>query len=205
MDMLKNMRRTHAQAQTSEGDSPVESTDEGEKTAAKPPTPAKHTARVPNRKAYLLSVILLGIVAIIGIGYGQGDFNAALVDLHLKQGVTAGARMPAKPHKPVVTVKVPTFADSYLDQPQLLSPQPNFFRDYTYFGYNCNGITPVPSATAPTNCPNNVTAGSFKYYKIGTTSTGLAIIIADGGVYGFPGESIRPYFAPKRVLQRTQS
>ena len=126
-------------------------------------------------------MIFFGIVIFVGIAYYQGYFNSVLVDVHLKKSAPVAARQTPKPRKGVTTVKLPTFADSYLDQPQLLNPQPNFFSDYGYFGYNCDGITPVPNSVAPTNCPAYVTQGSYKYYRIGTTSTGMSIIVADGG------------------------
>jgi hypothetical protein len=87
---------------------------------------------------------------------------------------SAAAKTVHKAAKPVASLP-PTsgFTDSYLDAPQLLSPQPSLFTDLTAIGYDCG--TPA-TATNP-GC-------HITYSKIGTTKGGKPILLVDNGEQG---------------------
>ena len=132
-------------------------------TLATPAKPVKSHKR-------LIFIIVTVVVLLLAIA-------AAYVVKRNSQTIavpTSATKTIHKAVKPVATVPATSgFTDSYLAAPQPLSPQPSFFADLSFIGYDCD----KPAASDKSGC-------HITYNKIGTTKDGKPIIIVDNGDQG---------------------
>lgn len=142
---------------------PVTETTPVEKPAASPPK---------GRSWKLPGLILLLVVVAVGAFF-------------VGRVVPSGSKQQAdQTSSPAVKASL---SGKYLDAAQLVSPAPEFFADYRkLFGEDCNGIP--NAAVDDSRCPDQVKPSQVKYYRLGTTAQGQAVIMADPGLTGFDAQ-----------------
>lgn len=137
--------------------------------AVSEPQPAvPHISHEPKHTRRAIALIVLAIV-LVAVGFAVWKFV-------INKNTATAPVVNATTNKAIVPIKqsANTTKTTFFTVPAKIADQ-HFFKDYRYFGTDCNGIT-VKTDADYAKCPPSISESDVEYYQIGTMTGGKPII-----------------------------